>query len=223
LPPSVVEVRQGRTLLALEVATKPEREPPMHSANSPTTLKLTPMTAVEAAALIRRLLGSYPSLNLHDPETYIANMVTLLTGYPLWAGEKAMVQVKRATKFPPTEAELYPALESQVKTHRYAQNWARDAERMVEGRALIAGPPSPARETLDELKARHGENWGISQGIEARPPPFRDLNQLRAEFGADVVDAVPNAPNYKWKSAIAPKVERPAMSQRSPEHGEAAE
>ena len=48
------------------------------------------MTLDEAKALVRRYLGSFPSLNLHDPEIYIADLCALLCGYPLWAGQRAI-------------------------------------------------------------------------------------------------------------------------------------
>lgn len=159
--------------------------------------------------MVKRLLGSYPSLNLHDPETYMANLVTLLTGYPLWAGERAVGTVRRQTRFPPTEAELYPALEDQVKVHRYAENWHRDAEVMVAERLLPA--PTRVKETYEQLKARYGPTFGISQAEAGRPRHWKTLDELRAEYGADVVDAVPDAKGDTWKRPEAPVV--PALDE----------
>ncbi len=46
------------------------------------------------AKLVDQMLGSYPSLNLHDPKTYISSVVSLFCCYPLWAGEKAVAKIQ---------------------------------------------------------------------------------------------------------------------------------
>lgn len=118
------------------------------------TRSLVPMAIVEAKNLVRRYLGSFPSLNLHDPEIYITELCTVLTGYPLWAGEKAIEQAKDTIRFPATRAELKPLLEDQVRVFRY-----------LDERKQTALPP-PAdrsnRPTLEELRTKYGPNWGMS-------------------------------------------------------------
>lgn len=167
--------------------------------------------------MVNRLLGSYPSLNLHDPEVYIANLVTLLLDYPRWAGEKAIIKVKRETKFLPTEAELYPALEDQVAVHRRARAWEQNASAMLDERKLLAGPVVP-RLTYDELKAKYGENWGITNPDKTNVPQWwKTRGELRQEFG-EAFDALPDAPiTFKdFKSACEPLVNN-ATTKRSPE------
>ena len=73
----------------------------MPSTNSVATLTLTPMTKAEAAKLLKQMLGSYPSLNLHDPESYMASIISLFCSYPLWAGERAVSKV-------PVQGARYP-------------------------------------------------------------------------------------------------------------------
>ena len=88
---------------------------------------------------MERLLGSYPSVNLHDPEIYVADIASLLSSYPLWAGEMAIDRVKKTTKFIPTVADLHPELESAVKPLRYAQQWEQRAHAQIEDRTTPSG------------------------------------------------------------------------------------
>ena len=150
--------------------------------------------------IVRRYLGSFPTLNLHDPEVYIAEICSLLCGYPLWAGEKAIGKIKDTHEWPATRAVIKPQLEDQVRIHRDAARWeavaqrqALDAQRAPVAR--IAGPPPAPRPTYDELRAKHGPNWGIRDPDGRPPPPTRDeaYRNLVAEFGQDAVDACPDA------------------------------
>ena len=167
----------------------------MPSDSSANMRTLTEMTNGEAALLVKRLLGSYPSLNLHDPKTYIANLTALLIKYPLWAGERAVETVKAASEFVPTEKALRDALESNVAYTRYGAQWDRGAQETVQGR--LSAPPRP---TYDELRSKHGENWGIAQ--ETKPPAFASLEQLRERFGSKL-DDVPDAPLRNWDQGKA--------------------
>lgn len=170
----------------------------MLSGNSVSTLTLKQMTKEEAAALIRQLLGCYPSPNLYDPETYVATMVSLLCGYPLWAGQRAVRQLSFSSKFIPSVAEIAPILNEEVRVARRAAEWEADAQRMIAARPknqpLLPRPPRP---TIEELKAKHGENWGIDNPDRKRSRRLsmdEELAKLRREFG-DLVDSVPDAPD----------------------------
>lgn len=166
--------------------------------NSVSTLTMVPMTKEQGAKLIGRMLGAYPSLSLHDPKTYIANMVTLLCGYPLWAGEEAISAVKKKTRFIPTEAELYEELHERTTAARYAAEWERDAARMLEQRALPA-PPSAPKLSYDELRAKYdgpnGEKWGITNpdATKTHKTPGQSQAELIAQIGQEAFDAIPNA------------------------------
>jgi hypothetical protein len=108
------------------------------------------MTKDEAARLVDRMLGSYPSVNLYDPEVFIAGMVVLLKGYPHWAGESAVRKAigSDECKFsPPTQGILRPLLEAEVKVYRYAEEWNQRAE------SSLLALAAPRRETEEERKA----------------------------------------------------------------------
>lgn len=142
---------------------------------------------------MRKLLASYPSLNLHDPEGYVADIVSLLTGYPFWAGERAVDKIKDTSKFVPTRAEIKPLLEEQVRIPRYAEEWDRGAQETTAAR--LEGPAKERRETYEELKACYGENWGIASGSSKSKP--LTLEEVRQKYGAEKVDAVPNAGDWQ--------------------------
>jgi len=158
------------------------------------------MTLDEARALLRQLLGSYPSAGATDPEVYVASLISLLTGYPLWAGQRAIEKTLDTSKFLPTRAEIKPLLEDQVRVHRDAAMWEAAAQRQAIAAqrapvARIAGPPPAPRPTYDELRAKHGPNWGIRDPDGRPPPPTRDeaYRNLVDQFGQDAVDACPDA------------------------------
>lgn len=72
---------------------------------------------------------------------YIANLVALMTRYPLAFGERAIDAVRRSTKFLPTEAELYDALEHEYPS--YAPALALEAAlQLAERVAYEAKAPS---------------------------------------------------------------------------------
>jgi len=135
------------------------------------------MTEKQAKTMLRRYLGSFPSLNLHDPEIYITNLCVLFMEYPEWAGQRVLVQAKDKFVFPPTQAELRPLLEDHVRIPRYATEWEHGASKLIADRSapLLEGPKRP-KPSLEELKHKHGENWGINQTSPVdHVPAFREM------------------------------------------------
>lgn len=181
----------------------------MLSRNSVSSLKLTPMTQTEAAALVDRMLGSYPSLTLHDPETYISVICTLLLGYPLWAAERAMTAATIESKFaPPTPGILKPLLEGEVRTARYVEEWDQGAERL---RALPPPPgPTPAerRALMAAKREKYGPGFGIDRKAKREPTPASVRAEIIAQIGQEAFDAIPDAGIScgDWAKLRAPKV-----------------
>lgn len=143
------------------------------------------------------MLGSYPSLNLHDPETYIAAVCSLLLCYPLWAGEAAIRKGTIESKYiPPTPGILEPILEDEVRAARYVDEWDRGA------RAQLALPP-PQREkrlTMAELKAKYGPTWGIKSDRKAEPTREESRAALLAAIGQEAFDAIPEIGAEGWRT-----------------------
>lgn len=147
------------------------------------------------------MLGSYPSLTLHDPETYIATICSLLVGYPLWAGERAIDKAIIEAKFaPPSLGVLKPHLEDEVRTARYAQEWEETAERM---RALPAPLRSPEerRAFIASRRSRDGGNFGLGSWKRSRQPATQDIrNEIIAQIGQEAFDAIPDIGDEGWRT-----------------------
>src|SRR3974390_984058 len=108
---------------------------------------LTPMDREQAAALTKRLIGSYPSHMPNDAKTYSAQLMTLLAEYPLWAGERAVQDRVQTKKWLPTVSQLRKAREERVRVIRDED--ARDETRRVANAARLAGPVPEPRPTYE--------------------------------------------------------------------------
>lgn len=164
------------------------------------THSLTPMDLDEAKALVRRYLGSFPSLNLHDPEIYIADLCGLLCGYPLWAGQSAIEKIKDTNKFPATRAEIKPLLEDNVRIPKYAEEWERGARAQIAetARLAIEGPAAAPKLTYEEMRAKYdgpnGEKWGISNpGEMPVVSRAKARSALIEQVGQAAFDGIPDA------------------------------
>lgn len=150
------------------------------------------------------LLGSYASVNLHDPETYIASVVMLFSSYPLWAGEAAVRIAPIDAKYaPPSIGVLRPILEDQVRTHRYAKQWDRAADDQLKR----LDPPRRERPSYDELKAKYGQNWGINNSEQqSTKSPEQCRDELIAQIGQEAFDAIPDRgfTSTEWQELRAP-------------------
>jgi hypothetical protein len=130
----------------------------MPSQNSLSTLTLRPMTRENAALFVKRLLGSYPSLSLHDPETYIAELIVVLLQYSPWVGEKAIDAAKKASPvFVPTVPAVANACEAVIgdtrRTVTWAQDWNHRTQLQLEERERIeAERERPSQEVLDRVR-----------------------------------------------------------------------
>lgn len=133
---------------------------------------LTPMDRAMAAKLVRRLLAGYPNLNAHDPEGYVAVLVQAMSGYPQWAGERAVLRVDAENmRFPPTEKVVRGWLEEAVAPFRFAEEWQRRARQQIadrtpdeEGPKYMGtrgdGGPGTTYTNYDEAVAKHGRPFG---------------------------------------------------------------
>lgn len=119
----------------------------MHSRNLESLQMVVPMTPQQAGELVTRLLGCYPSPNLHDPETYIASVTALLCGYSYWVGERAVERVVNTAKFVPSRAEIVESCEHFAPSKRTmdsASEWDRLAAAQAEERLRIESSTSSA-------------------------------------------------------------------------------
>jgi hypothetical protein len=114
----------------------------MPTQNSVSTHVLVPMSKDKATLLATRLLGAYPSLNLHDPETFMTELVLVFLKYPLWVGERAVVETKKKSpQFVPSVPLVEQSCEEIVADTRtaltYGEQWDQRARLQLEERAQI--------------------------------------------------------------------------------------
>ena len=90
--------------------------------------------------MVRRLLGSYPSVKLHDPQIYMTELMALFVRYPAWVGEQGIVGAKKESpKFIPAVPEVEKACERAFGEIRwratYADEWNARSKVQLEERA----------------------------------------------------------------------------------------
>jgi hypothetical protein len=132
----------------------------MLSPNSISTSKILRMSTEEAVRLVKRMMGCYPSLSLYDPQVYVAELVTVLTGYPLDIGAEAIQEAqKESPKFIPTVPEVGIACEALGKSQRdawtYAQQWEEQSRRQLRERdaaEAAAEPIAHRRQVADRIR-----------------------------------------------------------------------
>lgn len=181
----------------------------MRSETLPSTLVIRPMTRQEAADLTKRLLGSYPSLSLHEPEIYIASIVSLLCGYSLEVGTKAVDQTVKTCKFVPTVAEVKEACDEYApsRSMTWADDWDRRSEAQLAAReareqAMLGAPKQTFEALADEMAAR-----GIFMFGRRRGDNEFTAEKVRAKYGLtqEQWDAIPNAPpDSTWARVKVP-------------------
>ncbi len=180
---------------------EPSGQPSQWKSSEISRMVTTPMTREQAAKLVSRLLGGYPSLNLHDPETYIASVTALLCGFSWWVGERAIEKVSTESKFVPSKAEVAAACQHfapdrQVRT--WGDDWdERSRKQLAEREAWEALSPAE-KQTMEELRAEmraRGLNMG---GVQ----PHRETpGSVMAKLGLtqEEWDALPDADPGSWR------------------------
>ncbi len=165
----------------------------MHTKNSVSTHTLKPMNRETATLLATRLLGSYPSLNLHDPETFMTELVVAFLKYPQWVGEQAVVDAKRASPIyvpsvPLVEKSCEDAIVQTRQAFTYAQQWERQTQLQLEERKAI--DYAAEQEPLEQRRAVVARLWpraldeprGTTRDIGAiQNPPKQGFRQFSAD------------------------------------------
>ncbi len=156
----------------------------------------SPQDAVRAAGI---LFGCYRRSDAADPDTYAAAVAAVLADY-------SPAIVKRVTdprtglpgrsKFLPTVSEIKEACDDLQRLEWNAVKRQRDLENQLSERRRAAEVAARPRETIEELRARHGENWGIKSEETKKKSNWPDLNQIAAKYGVDpkVAQALPDLP-----------------------------
>lgn len=156
--------------------------------------------------LVRRLLGSYPTTNLHDPEIYMAELLALFLRYPLWAGEQGIHEAKRESpKFIPSVPEVEKACEALVKSQRrtlsYSEQWNEQTRLQLKERLQIAESnqshrPEFMQRMRDELAAAGMPILGDKMpSVEFTDEAVKEKYKISDEAWDQIPDQTP----YFWK------------------------
>lgn len=164
---------------------------------------------------MKLFFGSFRKSEVGDPETFAAGCTRLFTAYPLDAVAHVIdpqTGLPGRSEWVPSLKVIREALEAfEAERGRAAQRDARasaQARQIDERRAW--DKPKQNRPTLEQLRARHGENWGLASVTrEASGEALRRRNAILEEanrklFTRDCLHEGVN-PEGRWAS---PKLER---------------
>lgn len=181
----------------------------MQSKNSISSLRVIPMSREDAGLLVKRLMGSYPSLNIHDPQVYVCELMTVLLRYSRELAEKGIAQARQASpKFIPSVPEVEQECEALAKPTRealtYAQQWGATAHKQLENRRRLEEEertytPEHRREVVRRFFAALKKSGATTEKEKAQETVDEFCarhNVTRAEF--DAIPDAPETPDY-WR------------------------
>lgn len=133
------------------------------------------MVLSEALQIVGKLLSCYPNGGAQAGKSYVGALAAILVTYPRTIAQQSADPLKgvpRERKFLPTPADLIAwceretaALRGPVDREDHYSKLAREAqERREEGEYWERARTT--RPTLDELRAKHGENWGLKDPLK---------------------------------------------------------
>jgi hypothetical protein len=109
------------------------------------------------------MFSGYRTSDFADPAGAALSMCSVFEDYSdeiIKFATDPKTGVQRRCKWPPTINEVVAFCDEKIeyiaKMNRF-KNWGKS------NTALLEGPQEP-KPTLEELKAKYGENWGIDQG-----------------------------------------------------------
>ena len=124
-------------------------------------------TRLEWIAERGKMLSSCYRLDqMRDPDGYVQNVAIVLSQYPnevIAYITDPRTGIQRQSKWPPTVSEIIEACDKRLQ-HIAKLGPRKKAE------PLALGPPNEERPTLEELKAKYGDNWGLTPPEPRKPP-----------------------------------------------------
>lgn len=116
----------------------------------------------------RILFSAYRADQYADPDGFMASLGMVLEQYPnevIMFITDPRTGVQRGKKWPPTISEIVEACDEHIagiKRREKFANWGKNDPLAIEG-------PKAEKPTLEALKAKYGENWGLSPNGPAKP------------------------------------------------------
>ena len=129
----------------------------------------------------------------------MVGLVELFCAYPPQVVEGLLSPISGIPgkfKFMPTIAEIKEILDARTPDQSYAR---MVAAQLRDRQQQIAGPVYP-KPTYDELKAKHGENWGLKTVTAEKKKSFLSLGELAAKYDVDPSE-VQNLPDRQQGAA----------------------
>lgn len=133
----------------------------------------------------RIIFSAYRTDQYSDPEGYMASLGAVLEQYPndvIVYVTDPRTGIQRKAKWPPTISEIVEACDERVvylaEQDRF-RNWGKgNAPLQIEDRSI--------RPTLEEMKAKYGENWGLTpRDPPAKPVPAPSWDRITEIYSAD--------------------------------------
>src|SRR4051812_9827812 len=120
----------------------------------------------------RILFSAYRTDQYSDPESYMASLGMVFEDYPndvICFVTDPKTGIQRRSKWPPTISEIVQACDEHVsylkRNERY-KNWGRNEPLMLDA-------PQEAKPSLEELKAKYGENYGLEPAGPKKVQEFK--------------------------------------------------
>ncbi len=179
------------------------------------------LTQTEAIEAVGRLLSAFPNGSPANAKGYLGALAALLGTYPRALALRCcdpLNGVARDTRFLPTIADLVAWLDRETNELRgivdredHHDKLAREQRERAEADA-IAAAKRQARPTYDDLKAKYGPDWGITNPDRKpvqRPDEARAA--LIADIGQEAFDALPDTGvAATWRKPIPQQPQREA-------------
>lgn len=155
--------------------------------------------------IVAKLISCYPNGGSQAGDGYIGALAAILVTYPRVVAQLSadpLRGVPRECKFLPTPADVIAWCERETAAlrrpvdaeDRYSKHRAEAQQRRQDEELLVE--QRKQRPTLDELRAKHGPNWGITQP-DRRPvipwdqqAPSWDQIQISDELRAQIAPAL---------------------------------
>jgi|SRR5882672_4107659 len=164
------------------------------------------MTPDEAMTGVKRMISAYSEFTPCAPE-YLMTLAQTLCQFPYETAMKACSPIHGV----PKEFKQYRPSAGQV--HEWCERQAQWLYRMAERETPALSAPECNRAdrlTLDELRARHGPNWGLTpiaeESPEKRAELDRRINEARDRSLLDEYAARGSEPFYAGDFLVSPSL-----------------
>jgi hypothetical protein len=114
----------------------------------------------DATKYARLLLGSYDNVEIHDPEVFVAGVIRIFRHF----STDVLMQVCDPAIGLAVKLKWFPKLfEIKAECNAVSAEFAYQERLKNWGKSIAPPENREGRPTIDELKAKHGPNWGIVQ------------------------------------------------------------